>query len=353
MSAWIIRAGRNGEREQWALDKGVSGGGFRAVFDLTPCTSKERVRATVDAGFPTDSLGRRANFAGQLWALRDTIKPGDLILMPMKTSKKIVFGVCTSGYKYRGDEPDLSRRHTIGVEWSTTEVSRAGIKDDLLNTINGAMTIFQASKNNAEARLRIVMKTGVDPGNGSGATPTLGQLTSGTATGGDDNVVDPTSVPTLEVIRDRVRTHLVEHFGQHKLTHLIADILRVQGYTCDVAPPGPDFGVDIIAGCGPLGLDPPTLIVEVKSEAGSIGAPIVRGLRGAMVAHKADQGLLVAWGGLSKAATDEIRTARLSIRVWDAEDVLDHLFGVYDHLPDETRARVPLKRIWVLDEETG
>lgn len=35
------------------------------------------------------------------------------------------------------------------------------------------------------------------------------------------------------------------------------------------------------------------------------------------------------------------------------EDVLDHLFAVYDRLPDETRARVPLKRIWVLDEETG
>jgi restriction system protein len=127
----------------------------------------------------------------------------------------------------------------------------------------------------------------------------------------------------------------------------------VQGYTCEVSPEGPDYGVDIIAGRGPLGLDSPTLIVEVKSEAGPIGAPVVRGLQGAISAHKADQGLLVAWGGLNGPARNSIRTDRLSIRVWESEDVLDMLFSVYADLPDEARARIPLKRAWVLDEETG
>lgn len=169
----------------------------------------------------------------------------------------------------------------------------------------------------------------------------------------DEAVVDPTPAATLETIRDRVRTHLVEEFGTHKLTGLIAEILRTEGYTCDVSPEGPDFGVDIIAGRGPLGLDSPTLIVEVKSEAGQIGAPIVRGLQGAMASHKADQGLLVAWGGLNKSATAAIRTDRLSIRVWDAEDVLDRLFRSYDQLPDQVKTRIPLKRSWVLDQETG
>jgi restriction system protein len=167
------------------------------------------------------------------------------------------------------------------------------------------------------------------------------------------DVVDPNAAPTLEAIRDRVRTFLVENFGQHKLTHLVAAILRVEGYVCDVSPEGPDQGVDIIGGRGLFGLDPPTLIVEVKSEAGQIGAPVVRGLQGAMASHKADQGLLVAWGGLNKQARNEMRTDRLTIRVWDSEDVLDHLFSVYDQLPDEIRVRLPFKRTWVLDEEVG
>lgn len=351
MAAWIVRAGKHGERDQWALEHGIAGGGMHEVGDLTPATTKDGVRAAVDAGWPGDPPGRRAIFTGQLWALRNTIQPGDLILMPMKTTKKIAMGLCTSGYQYRSEEPDNTRRHTIGVEWKNTEVARAGIKDDLLNTINGAMTIFQASRNDAEARLRIVMKTGVDPGQGA-ATPSTSPK-PGPASPPDPDVVDPNPVPTLEAIRDRVRTHLVENYGTHKLTGLVAEILRVQGYTCDVSPEGPDFGVDIIAGRGPLGLDSPTLIVEVKSEAGPISAPIVRGLQGAMASHKADQGLLVAWGGLNKPATTAIRTDRLSIRVWDSEDVLDHLFAVYDQLPDEIRAHIPLKRTWVLDEETG
>lgn len=354
MTAWIIRAGRHGEREQWALDNGLAGVGFHEVPDLTPSDTKDKVRAMIDAAFPTAPLMRRANFAGQLSALRNAIKPDDLIVMPMKTTKKIAFGVCTHEYRFRADEPDQDSRHTIGVDWKTTDVSRAVIKDDLLNTLNGAMTIFQASKNSAEARLRVVMETGSDPGStGVASTPPKNGITASSEAADGTDVVDPDPIPTLETIRDRVRTHLIENFKGHRLTELIAAILRVEGYVCDVSPPGPDQGVDVIAGRGPLGLDSPTLIVEVKSEDGQIGSTVVRGLQGAMSQHRADQGLLVAWGGLNKQARLEIRTDRLTMRVWEADDIIEHLFEVYDRLPDDFRVAIPLKRAWVLDEETG
>lgn len=335
------------------MGQGVAGGGFHEIGDLTGAESRDEIRAAVQAAYPTAAPGRQHNFTGQLWAMRGTIQPGDLIVTPLKTTKKLALGVCSHGYQYRTDEADSSRRHTIGVDWKRQDVSRAAVKDDLLNTLNGAMTIFQASKNNAEARLRKMIETGVDPGSGAAEPPTTPSTLAPATEDLPGDVVDPTPAPTLEVLRDRVRTFLVENFAKHKLTHLIADILRVEGYVCDVSPEGPDFGVDIIGGRGPLGLDSPTLIVEVKSEAGQIGAPIVRGLQGSMASHKADQGLLVAWGGLAKPAQAAIRTDRLSIRVWDAEDVLDRLFAVYERLPAETRARLPLTRAWVLDEETG
>lgn len=356
MTAWIIRAGRYGEREQWALESGMSGADYHEVADLTPATTKDKVRAAVSAAFPNAPLGRQANFSGQLWALRDSVKPGDLIVMPLKTTKKIALGIVTGGYTYRPEAPE-DRRHTISVDWKTSEVSRAGIKDDLLNTINGAMTIFQASKHNAEARLRKVMETGLDPGNTGTPIPnktTAAAAGSAASTNDDaDNVVDPDAAPTLEAIRDRVRTHLIERYKGHRLTELVAAILRVEGYVCDVSPPGPDQGVDIIAGRGPLGLDSPTLIVEVKSEESPIGSTVVRGLQGAISQHRADQGLLVAWGGLNRQARNEIRTDRLVLRVWEADDIIEHLFEVYDRLPDDIRLAIPLKRTWILDEETG
>jgi restriction system protein len=33
VTAWIIRASRHGEREQWALENALAGGGFRTVMD--------------------------------------------------------------------------------------------------------------------------------------------------------------------------------------------------------------------------------------------------------------------------------------------------------------------------------
>ena len=354
MAAWIVRAGKYGEREQWALEKKLAGGGFHEVSDLTVCGTRDQVRAAVDAGFPHAPLNGRANFTGQLWALRGSIKPGDLVVMPLKTTKKVALGICTSGYQYRSTEEDSDRRHAIGVDWKTEDISRANIKSDLLFTLNGAMTIFQASKNNAAQRLQTLMETEADPGSVSASVTKPGSVSVQPVAPDDTtDVTDPTPAPTLEAIQDRVTTHLVENFKGHRLTELIAAILRVEGYVCDVSPPGPDQGVDIIAGRGPLGLDSPTLIVEVKSEAGQIGSTVVRGLQGAMSQHRADQGLLVAWGGLNKQAKTEIRTDRLTMRVWEANDILDHLFEVYDRLPDDMRVAIPLKRAWVLDEETG
>lgn len=269
MTAWIVRAGLVGERDNWALQGGQAGGGFHEIEDLAGAKDRAAMKALVSAAYSGEKPGKIANFAGQLWALSVTIGPGDLIVLPLKTTKKIAIGVCTSGYKYRAEEaPD--RRHTIGVDWKVTDIPRLALKDDLLNTVNGAMTIFQASKRDAAARLQAVLDTGTDPGFGGSSVKKPAKnktVSNGTDTDNlDTETVDPSPAITVEAIRDRVRTYLVENFGQHKLTGLVAEILRAQGYTCDVSPAGPDFGVDILAGRGPLGLDSPTVVVGVKSE---------------------------------------------------------------------------------------
>ncbi|MFC6094691.1 restriction endonuclease [Saccharothrix lopnurensis] len=42
----------------------------------------------------------------------------------------------------------------------------------------------------------------------------------------------------------------------------------------------------------------PKLVVQVKSETGQVGLPVVQQLQGAMAAYSAI-GLLVAWGGIT------------------------------------------------------
>lgn len=349
MTVWVIRAGRVGERDAWCLQHGHAGGGWNEIPSLTDANSREAVRQIVAASQPDDTIGKLNNNTGQLWGLK-SVGPNDIVIMPMKTTKTLAIGRATSGYQYL-DDPDPSRRHVINVDWVRDDVPRSAVKDDLLYTLGAIMTIFKASRNQAQARFTHVLEHGVDPGS-------LGAGQSGPTLQSEDEaaeaaVSDPVTVPTLETIRDRVLTHVAENFKGHRLTELVAAILRVRGFVCDVSTPGPDQGVDILAGSGPLGLDSPTLVVEVKSEAGQISAPVVRGLQGAMLSNRADQGLLVAWGGITKDAKREIRKDRLTMRVWTSDDLLDELFEVYDQLPDQYRAGIPLKRAWVLDDEAG
>ncbi|MDN5759545.1 MAG: restriction endonuclease [Tomitella sp.] len=355
MTAWVVRAGRNGEDEQWNLEQGRATIRWSEIGDLTNCHSREGVRTLVDAAFPGDATMRRANQTGQLWAFRDSIKIDDLVVMPLKTRPGyLAFGRCAGTYAYDAAEPNKARRHHLPVTWQTEAIAKSGMQDDLLYMLNASMTVFSPSRNNAAERLDRVAQTGADPGGAhdtaTASAPPSRQPSPSLSRPADD-VTDPATVPTLEAVRDRIRTHLVQHFREHDLTHLVAQVLEALGFVCEVSPAGPDGGVDILAGRGPFGLDSPTLIVEVKSEPGAVGSSVLRGLHSAMTQHKADQGLLVAYGGVSLPARKEFRQLRTQLRIWDAEELLEQLFGVYDKLPPATRAAIPLKQAWVLDDD--
>ncbi len=345
MTVWVIRAGKHGEREQWCLENGAAGAGWDKVADLSTCTSRSEVRALVEAANPGESPGKLANHAGQLWGLLQ-IQQGDIVILPRKLTRTLAIGYCTAPYHYL---PNGDLKHVVSVAWKRDDVPRAAIKDDLIYTLGAIMTIFRASRNNAEARFQAVVDTGIDPG-----THGLAPVKKAPGPSDDEaDVTDPVVAPTLESIRDRIRAFVTENFKGHALTSLVAEVLTAKGFICTVSPPGADAGVDILAGSGPLGLDSPRLIVEVKSEDGQVGTSIVRGLHGAISSNGADQGLLVAWGGITKDARRDMRTDRFTIRVWDADELLDEMFRVYDRMSEATRAALPLKEAWVLDEEAG
>ena len=346
---WVVRAGSDGEHEHANLQENTAVIGWN-VGDLTAVRTRADVRELIDLAYPDDSTGRQANYTGQVWAFRSQIQPGDIVVMPSKFRAGYIYlGECKGEYVYELNEKNLKRRHQLPVEWLTEPVSKSVIKDDLLNSLNSIMTVFNPTRNNASQRVRALYDSGRDPGNNSNL-PRVKSLLGSSTTEIKDEVTDPEPTPTLEAIKDRIRIHIVENFSDHKLTRLVADILEALGFQCDISSPGPDGGVDILAGSGPLGLDSPTLIVEVKSEPTPVDVKVVRGLHSAMTQHRADQGLLVAWGGVTKPAMREFQRDRTSFRIWDAEELLNQLFETYERLPADTQARLPLKRAWVLDE---
>lgn len=345
--AWVIRAGRHGERDQWALEHGLSGGGWRELPDLTPCRSKQDVATLVRAVMPTAADGTVANYTGQLWALRTRITKGELVVMPLKTTRQIAIGRATSGYVYLADEPDPNRRHVVRVLWERTDLPRTSVKQDLLFTLGSAMSIFAPSKHNAVARLEHLLAHGTDPG-ASGLSGNVGHGISSTSDTDGAEVDEPELAADIEqVALDRITARIAEDFAGHGLATLVTAVLTAEGFVCTQAPPGPDGGIDITAGGGPLGLDSPRLLVQVKS-GGQIGSPVVTQLHGVMTTNGADQGLLVAWGGLSRPAREALRHQHLRVRVWEAADVVEAVLRCYDRLPEEMRTELPLRRVWML-----
>ena len=65
----------------------------------------------------------------------------------------------------------------------------------------------------------------------------------------------------------------------------------------------------------------------------------------------AEQGLLVAWGGVTKALAKEAQRLFFEIRIWDDGEVVKALQQSYDALSEEIQTEVPLKRIWVLADQ--
>ncbi len=197
------------------------------------------------------------------------------------------------------------------------------------------MTVCQISRNDAENRVKEVLRKEIPP-----------EVVEG------PEVAEQT-IDVEQYAKDQIVKHIGRKFKGHNLARLVEAILHAQGYVTKVSEPGPDGGVDILAAAGPLGFDNPRICVQVKSSSSQADVKVLRELRGVMAKVQAKQGLLVSWGGFTKEAIKEARDAFFSTRLWDAGDLLDAIFKYYERFEDELKTELPLKRIWglVLEEE--
>ena len=342
MTLWMIRSGRLGETEQLALDEGLAIIGFLEVPDLSGAESREAIEELVREADPSANDGKVRNVTGQLYAFKCRIKEGDLVAMPLKTRPQVALGRITGPYRYR---PEISGGHHVrSVEWERPDIPRTRFGQDLLYSLGAFMTVCQIRRNDAEKRVRAVLSSGNDPGL---RTPTRKSASQRPATEADED--ESTSQPDVEQLAtDQILSELEVRFKGHELARLVEAILQAQGYVTTLSPPGPDGGVDVLAGRGPLGLDGPKICAQVKSSQGAAGVNVLRELQGSMTTFKADQGLLVSWGGFTTETQREARQHHFSVRLWDASNLLDALVQNYDRLPEDLRTDLPLKRIWAL-----
>jgi len=345
--AWLVRGSKNSAFDQWMLDEGLSGVDFHELPDLSGIADLAAMRDMVRASIPGLKAGAVGNYAAQLFAFSTRMAVGDLVILPVRHSGKLAFGVVAGGYEYRAGESTLN--HVRRVDWRLADVSRTAINQDLLYSLGAFSTVVQISRNDAAWRFwQVANGAEADPGARGGATPA--NLSAEIEAIDSDDAIAEEGFDILRYSKDRVLGRIRERFAGHRLSDLVAAILEAEGMTCKVSPPGADGGIDIIAGSGVLGISAPTIIVQVKSQPSHVGSEVLDQLGGVVGQHQADHGLLVAMGGLTRPAKDKVAMQRLKVAVWDEEELLDRIYKHYAVLPEDIKKDIPLTFGWVIDE---
>lgn len=345
MALWVHKGGRQGEREQRMLDRSVLGVGWHELDqDLGKLKAREELDQALRRAYPDASKSTVSNYLGQLFAFAQTAEKGDLVVVPLKTRSTIAIGELSGPYQFSRDLGE-DMRHLRPVKWLKTDLPRTTFGQDLLYSFGAFMTFCQVKRNDAEARVRAILKTGADPASLNGKA---GRDGGEAKTDAIEAEAQGTFRDLEQTAQDQIRAFIESNFKGHKMATLVDAILRAQGFVTRVSPPGPDGGTDILAGSGAMGFASPRICVQVKSSSAPCDVTVLRGLKGTMGDFKADQGLLVSWGGFKDTVLKESAQSFFHVRLWDSGELIRALLKSYETLDEDVQAQLPLKRLWTL-----
>lgn len=329
------------------LDRGYSAVDFGEVGDLRAAPDLPSMRRLLAPVLPGKSDKAVSNYAAQLNAFANRMEIGDIVVLPVKAQSRLAFGVVTGDYEYLNESGVLN--HVRKVDWKRPDVARTAVHQDLLYSLGAFSTVVQISRNDAVFRLSSILNgSPTDPG-ARANVPLASQKASDDVVDADEGIAsDGQDIEAFS--RDRIRTRIREQFDGYGFQSLVAALLEAEGLTCKIPPRGRDGGIDIIAGSGVLGISAPTIIVQVKAQAGSISSSVLDQLGGVVSQHNADHGLLVTLSDLTKDARERVAAQQLKVAVWDTEEVIQRMLKHYELLPDDIKSKIPLKRVWLLDE---
>lgn len=321
---WMVRAGEGGVVIDDFLSKNMVAIGWKKVGDLTKTTDLDEMKSMLRSAYPDASANKVNNNAGQIYRFRAEFQKGDYVITYNPSERTYHLGEIISDYKYlRGSERFSQVRD---VKW-IKEVHRDTLSTRTKNSLGSTMTIFKIRDHAVSELLGISAQHIETEDAESSEDETL------------DTLRDDIEARAHEFIKDKV-----DKLDWDELQELVAGILRGMGYRTIVSPAGPDRGKDIVASPDGLGLENPKIKVEVKHRAGSMGAAQIRNFIGGL--RPGDRGLYVSTGGYSREAQYEAERANIPITLIDSDMLVKLIIQHYDHFDPDTRALMPLKKIY-------
>lgn len=154
MALWQIRVKK--DSFSVALDQGLVFIGWDDLPDLSTVSSQEGLAIVCSKTYPLEKPGTITNWVRQLWAFREKIQLGDLVMVPLKTSSNFAIGRIIGPYEYKTNSP-FNIHHIRSVEWIRIDIPRLVFEQDILNSLGSILSVCQIKRNNAEERIQAIL----------------------------------------------------------------------------------------------------------------------------------------------------------------------------------------------------
>lgn len=340
MSIWLFRAGSKGEYEEKFLSEGRI---YLTWNDLSINLKEYGDRAKLLQKLEDIYVGEKRNtlknWASQIYPIAYRMELNDWVVLPSKRTSTIHIGRITGEYQY--DEANGNPYfHYRNVNWFAKDIPRNNFDQDILYSFGAFMTVCKITRNDAEKRIKEMAANGWKVSN----------MAVTTFHDAEDTEMN-SSTNLQDAIYDTISKYIIQKFKGYKMEQLIEEILKAKGFSVFHSKQGVDGGVDLLASGGELGFGSPKICVQVKTQDTPIDRPTLDQLGGVMNNVNADYGLLVSWNGFKDSVAREEAKQFFKIRLWDSEDVISELFANYEKMSPAIKAEIPLKHIWMLNEE--
>lgn len=328
---WGIHAGKTGDADSLFLKKNCVALGWQKMGDLAAIKAdREAFKAKVAATYPDAKPGAIPNNAGQLFRFVHEMKAGDWVIYPSKRDRLIHLGRVEGNYEY-DPKTEPGYPHRRAVKWLKA-VPRTHFSQGALYEIGSAISFFMVKNYADEYRAAL---------EGKAAVP---------APVAQDETVAAVAEDIEETTRDFVLKRLAQELKGHPFAEFVGHLLNCMGYRTRVSSEGPDGGIDIVAHKDELGFEPPIIKVQVKSNEGSIGDPVVSALYGKVGAQ--EFGLLVALGTYTAQAKNFAKS-KTNLRLVDGDELVQLIFQHYDSFDARYKGVLPLRRVFVPEAIEG
>lgn len=168
---WLIRAGREGENEELALDRDVAVIGWSELGDVGGA-SRDELKEAIREVYGEQRPQSLASQGGEVYRFVNDVRKGDLVVLPLRGDRgHVAVGRISGDYVHRsGSEWGPDARNTRETEWLARRVPYERFDPDLRDAFGQQGTVSEIAK--PESAKRILATVG-PPATSAGGDPPI------------------------------------------------------------------------------------------------------------------------------------------------------------------------------------